>query len=92
MKCNLRIFGLEETESDTKSLTKVIEESVLNVANDEDNLSSDSISTAKRIGEKQDDKVRMVLITFKYFGDKLKLFNYREELREKGIRISCDLT
>lgn len=57
-----------------------------------DNLSSDSISTSKRIGEKQDDKVRMKLVIFKHFKDKLKLFSYREELRDKGIRISSDLT
>lgn len=66
LKCNLRMFGLKETETDTYSHTKVMEESVLNVAHGEDNLSSDSVSTAKRIWGKQDDTVRMVLVIFKH--------------------------
>ena len=93
MKCSLRVFGLAEMESDTKSLTAVVDDEILSLVTstnpDQEHI---NILSATRIGNKPTGKPRMVIVKFENFNDKLKLFSSRESLRAKGIRISNDLS
>ena len=94
IKCNLRVFGLEEDESESVSLQNIVANKVLSVSGAADDLGEHVIESVKRIGEVRvsESKPRMVLIEFKNYDDKMKLFKYREELRRNSIRISNDIS
>ena len=92
LKCNLRIFGLPETETETKPLASVLDERVFSVMNPDETVKSNSLVRAERIGKASSSKTRLVIIEFADHTDKLKLFKYRDALRNKSIRISNDLS
>ena len=92
LKCSLRIFGLEETESPDNKLKLVVDEKVLSVADANDNYDESTIIDAKRVGNQGKSKTRLVIVSFKSEHDKLNLFKYRDKLRQIGIRVSNDLS
>lgn len=92
LKPSLRIFGLEETESDIKSLKSVIVENVFDVIGKPDMFNESCLINAKRVGEIQDEQPRMVIAKFENSDDKFEIFKFREVLRGRGIRVSNDLS
>ena len=91
VKRSLRVFGLDETETESRNLTDIIQDEVLSSATTQERGSM-SILSAKRVGNFTPGKPRMVIVLFEHFKDKMKLFKYRDELRAKNIRISNDLS
>jgi len=87
VKDSLRVFGLSENESETSSLEDLLDTEVFSVMDEGDRVAKSNIS-AKRVGSKTGDKVRMVVVKFVNVDEKFKIFKYRESLREKGIRVS----
>jgi len=90
-KCGMRIFGLAETESDTNSLTDVIENEIFGEMDDEEKLNNSNIVSAKRVGQTEAGKPRMVIVEFDNLENKLKIFKCREKLRVKSVRVASDL-
>ncbi len=92
-KFSMRIFGLQEnvyeTQSDLKS--KVINE-VLKVACPSKKWETDSIIEAFRVGKRSDKNQRIIIVKFKSSDEKHLLYTGRDNLRDKGIRISEELT
>ena len=86
LKNSLRIFGLEELENE--NLVSEVKSKVLSIVGDEFNT---GVVYARRAGD-QKDQERMVIAKLCDFDTKLKLFQCRDELRKKGLRISNDLT
>ncbi|KAL4231347.1 hypothetical protein ACF0H5_008926 [Mactra antiquata] len=86
LKNSLRIFGIAEHKDE--NLMVEIQDKVLSAENDKLNK---TISYAKRVGNNTDQD-RMIIAKFDDYNTKMKLFQYRNELRSKGIRISNDLT
>ncbi|KAH3862979.1 hypothetical protein DPMN_025955 [Dreissena polymorpha] len=84
-------FGLPEHESETKSLSKVLDENLFSLLDAKANISSSCLTGTKRVGEPSPSKTRMVLVNFEHYADKLKLFGYRDTLRNNNIRIANDL-
>lgn len=93
LKCSLRIFGLEETEADETELKTIVERELLSVGENEE-YTENTIASARRIGSKEEnsENTRMVIAEFSNADDKFKLFKYRDVLREKGIKISNDIS
>ena len=60
--------------------------------NADENVSTDHIVFAKRVGTAKGDVPRMVLVKFDSFDCKLKIFGRRDDLRKSGIRVANDLT
>lgn len=92
LRNSLRIFGLEETETNDSELVSLVEEKVLKTAYGE-NVSNDCLISAWRVGlKKGPNTCRMVIAKFAKVNDKFGLFHCREKLRHLGIRVSNDLT
>ncbi|KAL4217236.1 hypothetical protein ACF0H5_023687 [Mactra antiquata] len=90
LKNSLRIFGIAEHKDE--NLMVEIQDKVLSVIDDAENDKlNKTISYAKRVGNNTDQD-RMIIAKFDDYNTKMKLFQYRNELRSKGIRISNDLT
>ena len=93
LKCSLRVFGLPENESNSKSIQTIIDENIFSVVrNNKLDIRTIPIVSAMRVGNVEGRKPRMVIMKFERFNDKLKLFKYRGILRDKSIRISNDLS
>ncbi|KAH3839257.1 hypothetical protein DPMN_112683 [Dreissena polymorpha] len=103
LKCSLRLFGLQVTETNEQELLALVANEVLDVTEESDSLDITSVVSVRRIGEKQEwqaredvdderkhDDTRMVLLQFSRSNDTFKLFKYTDTLRFKGIRISND--
>lgn len=89
-KCNMRVFGLDECpDENPDSLLLSVSENVCKIARPNEDA---KIIFAKRLGERVDDKPRMVLVKFRDADYKFRLFTGRDLLREHGIRVSNDLT
>ena len=64
-----------------------------NIANTEESWETDDIKRAFRADEPKNRKPRMVLMKFRYDYDKHKIFQGRDALRDRGIRVGKnDLT
>ena len=93
IKNNLRIFGIDEADHETDVQTKsIISEKVLSVVYPNGDHDISSIESARRVGKPQSEQTRMILVKFRTFYDKLKVLEAREVLRNKGIRVSNELT
>ncbi|KAH3811612.1 hypothetical protein DPMN_140024 [Dreissena polymorpha] len=92
LKPSLRIFGLDDNESDIKSLESFIVENVFDVIGKPDLFNENSLISAKRVGESKDEEPRMIIAKFQNSDDKFELFKFRDALRRKGIRLSNDLS
>ena len=92
-KATMRIFGLPETINERSVDAKnIVTENVLKVACNDEEWSPDDLQSAFRVGESNDDQPRIMMATFRYADDKFKVYAERARLREKGIRVSDDLT
>lgn len=91
LKDSLRIFGLEETEDENTSLNSIISSKVFSKMSEDDKLQEGSIESSRRVGT-VGDKPRLVIVKFRNVDDKFRLFKYRDQLRDDGIRISNDLS
>ena len=89
VKCSMRIFGLQENESNS-SLNSLINDELLSLTNGE--YTESVIVSSKRVGSASNGNPRMVIITFQSPDVKFKLFSLRNELRDRQIRVSNDLT
>ena len=87
VKDSLRVFGLSESESDSISTEDLLDTEVFSVMDEGDRVAKSNIS-AKRVGRKTGEKVRMVVVKFENVDEKFRVFKYRDSLREKGIRVS----
>jgi hypothetical protein len=92
LKSSLRIFGLGEFESERNSLESVIVDNVFDVIGKPDSFNESSLISAKRVGSIKEGEPRMVVAKFENCEKKFEIFKFREALREKGIRISNDLS
>ncbi|KAH3738561.1 hypothetical protein DPMN_045199 [Dreissena polymorpha] len=92
LKPSLRIFGLDENESDIKSLESIIVENVFDVIGKPDLFNEKYLISAKRVGESKDEEPRMIIAKFRNSDDNFELFKFRDALRRKGIRVSNDLS
>ena len=92
LKCSLRIFGVDEIESETYPLLSVLNDKLFCSTNPADNVTSHCISSATRVGDPSNKKPRMIVAKFEHHEDKLKLFKYRDVLRRSNIRIANDLS
>lgn len=92
LKCSLRIFGLDETEVDENELKNRIDADILGVAEGDELFDENTVVSARRVGKVNENEPRLVIVKFKCADDKFKLLNYREKLRENGIRLSNDLS
>lgn len=92
-KSTMRIFGLTETAGETSSDAKqVVIDNVLKVACSEEEWCLDDLQRAFRAGNADSSQPRMMIVTFRYSDDKFRIYSGREKLRERGIRVSDDLT
>lgn len=91
-KDNMRIFGLPEFERSAAELKSNVLENVVNVAIAEENLSSEDILDAFRVGANMNGQPKVTVVKFRNSDIKSKLYAHRDTLRESGIRISDDLT
>lgn len=96
-RCNLRIFGVPEDPGESADVTMnkivnhvLVPTNMSEVVEQEFNL-SDSLEFARRLGS-SDNSPRMILARFKIPDHKFRLFNFRDILRSKGVRISNDPT
>ena len=90
----MRIFDLPEHEDESaneNSLKTKVVESVLKVACPNREWSPDCLLDTYRIG-KPGDYNRTVITTFKSVDQKFNVFEGRENLRKKGIKIANELT
>lgn len=90
-KNNLRIFGLpgDDQEGVSTLKSKIVNEVLKQACSA---ILKDSISFAKRIGSGDNYESRMVLVKFKSFDVKLAIFEARDSVRAKRIKVSSDLT
>ncbi|KAL4234146.1 hypothetical protein ACF0H5_005799 [Mactra antiquata] len=89
---NLRIFGMEEGNSENPvALKQKVMEVIKSVIPDE-KVDDYSISDIFRIGKYVAGKCRMVIVKFVNQNVKHKLFHSRDVLRTMGLRISDDLS
>ena len=88
----MRIFGLPEFERSAAELKSNVLENVVNVAIAEENLSSEDILDAFRVGANMNGQPKVTVVKFRNSDIKSKLYTQRDTLRESGIRISDDLT
>ena len=94
IRANLRIFNLpdgEEDNSDENRLKQKVVDSVLKVSCPNVEWSPDCLSDTYRLG-KPGDFNRTVITTFKDVNQKFKVFEGRNKLTEKGIKIANELT
>ncbi|KAH3775117.1 hypothetical protein DPMN_176514 [Dreissena polymorpha] len=92
LKPSLRIFGLDENESDIKPLESVIVENVIDVIGKPDLFNENYLISALRVGERKDEEPIMILAKVRKSDDKFEIFKFRDALRRKGIRVSNDLS
>lgn len=92
IKCNMRVFGLQEQETDGESLINLVVNNVLKVASPNDDWSSDYVSHAFRVGVRKGTTPRVVVVQFEPFKLKRKVVQGRINLRAKGIKVSNDFT
>lgn len=84
---NLRIFGVEEKEDEK------VEETVIEVAQKAGiNLNKSSIGRTHRLGKKQSDKKRAIIVKFVSYQDRQRLYQAKKQLKGTGIAITEDLT
>ena len=92
-KATMRIFGLEEEVGEQKEDAKrIVTDKVLKVACAEEDWTPDDLQKAYRVGQRSDDKPRIMIATFRYSDDKYRIYGGRTKLRENGIRVGDDLT
>ncbi|KAH3843089.1 hypothetical protein DPMN_116596 [Dreissena polymorpha] len=92
LKSSLRIFGLDENESDIKPLKSVIVENVFDVIGTPDLFDENYLISAKRVGERKDEEPRMIIAKFRNSDGKFEIIKFRDAFRRKGIRVSNDLS
>ena len=90
-KSTMSVFGLPENENH-EVLKALVAEKVLKAACPEEDWEPDDMIRAFRAGKATEDQPRMVIVTFRYSDDKFSIYNGRDSLRNKGIRVSDDLT
>lgn len=89
-KNNARIFGVNElVGEDTK---QIVHDKIIKLLSPTTNFSESCIEHAKRIGKAANGQSRAILVSFRCFEDKMKLFSGRNELRKRGIRVANELT
>ena len=92
-KATIRIFGLaEELNESRENAKRIVTDNVLKVACEGEDWNPDDLQRAYRVGESRDDQPRIMIATFRYSDDKYRIYAGRDKLREKGIRVSDDLT
>jgi hypothetical protein len=92
LRNNMRVFGVADNDRETEEETKdkYVRE-VFGVAFPGRSIGENDLQQIRRVGRYQSNKNRMILVTFKNNSDKFELFNKRDVLRQKGIRVSNDL-
>lgn len=92
IKSNMRIFGLHELQNENRAILRerVVNE-VLRVARPDIQWSPFCITDVYRLG-KPGRFARTIIVTFAASDVKFSVFEGREALRQKGIRVANDLT
>lgn len=85
---NLVFFGIEESEKSYKQL----EQSILEVITDkmEIQCAKSEIDTVRRMGKKQEDKIRPVVVTFASTGRKMAILRGKKSLEATSVYIKED--
>ena len=92
-KSTMRVFGIaEDADEAGEKAQEIVTEKVLKPAYPEQDWEPDDIQRAYRVGTSNEDQPRMMLVTFRYSDDKFRIKAGRAVLRERGIRVSDDLT
>ncbi|MEW8542875.1 MAG: hypothetical protein AB2693_05020 [Candidatus Thiodiazotropha sp.] len=91
---SLRIFGLPEcTGESNENIREHVIRNVLKVACPSERWELDDIKKAYRVGKgTADGQPPVLLVRLRYDDDKSKIFEGRDLLRDKGIRVANDLT
>jgi len=93
LKSTMRVFGLKEDLHETDdNLRQTVMDNVLQVASPKEGWQGDDIKSAVRVGAKEDNVDRMVVVTFRNDENKSKVYNGRDSLRQRGVRVSDYLT
>ncbi|MEW8548564.1 MAG: hypothetical protein AB2693_34110, partial [Candidatus Thiodiazotropha sp.] len=91
---NIRVFGIPEDcdETPTNIKEKLLE--VFRVASPHKSWSPRDILRAHRIGTTTDsqDNPRPIIVRFLHWDDKMSIYQGRDDLRTRGVRVADDLT
>lgn len=71
---------------------KLIVDKVFSIANPKTKWQIDDIKSARRVGKANGNNDRLIIMSFRFDDNKSKIYEGRDKLREKGVRVSDDLT